>query len=450
MKSILLTSIQKKPKRGKQAGGKRSLLINRNAKNFVRPIDKILLFRYNTTVMMYLKAKAEDYDELVAFIDDVFSRAGYSGLGFLSCLPKSYKREYFMDAAHYIARDDNTIKGVVGAFPLAMQVFNFILPGRGISAVSVHPDSREQGVMKKLMNMALDDMKKDGVAFSCLSGERQRYEYYGYTPAGIALNFDCTKTNCRHTLGKHFKSNLAVKQVSPTDTALLDAIRATHEAKTAKLYRPKARFYDYIKTWEATVAVFLDNGKYAGYIIHYPDCANQRYKYELTHRCEINLTDTARLPEAALAFMESPLCQAEHLQFRAAPFEEEKAVRLRSFAADWTISPAYKFNILDWQPMLQTFIRLAASRRPIPPGALTVAIQDDGHGEQTFRITNNGVTATNAPPDIRLSHLEAAAFFFAPLGEHIARDQLAGKPDKLNFVHSLLPLPLFWEDADSV
>ena len=38
--------------------------------------------------------------------------------------------------------------------------------------------------MKKLMNMALEDMKKQGFHLSCLGGMKQRYEYFSYTPCG--------------------------------------------------------------------------------------------------------------------------------------------------------------------------------------------------------------------------------------------------------------------------
>jgi hypothetical protein len=44
--------------------------------------------------------------------------------------------------------------------------------------------------MTALMKMAYEEMKNDNIAFACLSGHRQRYEYYDYTPAGSVYNFD--------------------------------------------------------------------------------------------------------------------------------------------------------------------------------------------------------------------------------------------------------------------
>jgi len=122
-------------------------------------------------------AKLEDYEEIIVFADLIFSHA-YAPHNFLTLLPKLYKREYFMEGIHYIVRESGVIKAVVGAYPLDMEFTSGPpVPGRGIGMVSVHPHSRSKGYMKALMNMAMEDMKKDGMVFSGLLGQRQRYEY---------------------------------------------------------------------------------------------------------------------------------------------------------------------------------------------------------------------------------------------------------------------------------
>ena len=52
-----------------------------------------------------------------------------------------------------------------------------------------------------LMNLALDEMQGNA-ALSVLSGQRQRYEYFGYTSGGIQWIFTVNQSNIRHAFKK--------------------------------------------------------------------------------------------------------------------------------------------------------------------------------------------------------------------------------------------------------
>jgi predicted acetyltransferase len=193
--------------------------------------------------IQYTKASIDDYDEVIDLANYVFS-AAHSPTDFPSLLPKLYSREYFMDSVHYIAREDGRIKAVIGAYPLEMKVMAETLPGRGIGMVSVHPYARSLGSMKALMDMALEDMRRDGMVFSCLGGQRQRYEYFGYTPLGSLLAFGATRANIRHSLGQDFVSRLSLKRLTEKDDGLLDDIYRLHEAKPCRAARQRDRLFD--------------------------------------------------------------------------------------------------------------------------------------------------------------------------------------------------------------
>ncbi|MDR1655896.1 MAG: GNAT family N-acetyltransferase, partial [Treponema sp.] len=200
----------------------------------------------------YSRADINDYEELIDMANYVFSHA-HKPTDFPALLPKLYKREYFMDAAHYLCREDGKIKAAVGVYPLEMKLCGASLAGCGIGMVSVHPYSRSKGYMKELMNRALEDMRKDGLVFACLSGRRQRYEYFGFSPAGTIFSFECNSFNIRHTLGKNFVSSLALKQLCPKDLALIEEIRLMHEAKPEKgagFVRRRDRFFDILASWK--------------------------------------------------------------------------------------------------------------------------------------------------------------------------------------------------------
>ena len=69
---------------------------------------------------------------------------------------------------------------------LPSTVFPFILSPGG------------KGYMRKLMHMAIQDMKKNNISMSTLSGLRNRYQYYGYEKGGITFQYCFTSDNFRH------------------------------------------------------------------------------------------------------------------------------------------------------------------------------------------------------------------------------------------------------------
>lgn len=70
----------------------------------------------------YLKADKKDYEELVDFINYVFSHSG-GKTDFPSLLPKVYKNKDKIKY-HHIIKVDKRIKGVVGAFPLTLSLLD--------------------------------------------------------------------------------------------------------------------------------------------------------------------------------------------------------------------------------------------------------------------------------------------------------------------------------------
>ncbi|MDR1567046.1 MAG: GNAT family N-acetyltransferase [Treponema sp.] len=386
--------------------------------------------------VVYHKAAMADYDDVIDFGNYVFSHAHIS-TDFPVLLPKLYRREYFMEGLHYLAREEGGgIKAALGAYPMIMNILGEKLPGRGIGMVSVHPYARSRGYMRTLMNMALEDMQKDGVVFSCLGGQRQRYEYFGYAPAGTLMEFSCSKANIRHTLGKDFTPALALTQVLAEDRELLGAITAFHESKIARIERRGDRVFPILSSWRNRIYAFMENGSFAGYLVYNPGQNEVR---------EINLKDFSRTAEALGLFLNRPEGSAEQALVAAQPQETEKLEALSRFAEYCKVEPAYHFAVLDWAALLPPLLKLKARINTLAEGSVTVKIGDRG----SFRIAVSGgvpsVAPVSAAPDISLTSLEAVSFFFSHLSRAVS-PQIRRDP----FLQSLLPLPLFFEGTDEV
>jgi len=404
-------------------------------------------------------ARPEDYDEVIDLGNYVFSHA-HKPHDFPSMLPKLYRREYFADSIHYLAREGGKIKAMVGAYPLEWEFSGLslpsnTLPGRGIGMVSVHPYSRSRGYMKKLMNMALDDMRRDGIVFSCLSGRRQRYEYFGYTPVGTAYTFICNEENMRHTLGPQSATDLSLRPVGPGDASLLDRIQSLHEAKRTRLRRQRERLFDILSSWYAHVFAVIEGERFEGYFIF-----KGGKNGEALDIIEINLFDLSRLPEVLDLFMRESNSTGVQLnatpsglktvRVAAGPHEAEKIAVLSHFAETYTQNPAYLFAVFDYPRFIEPFLKLKAMERNLMEGSVIFQIEGGprlhlaaGHGAAS--ITETTERRADEPAELCLNRLELLHFLFSPLAIHSFP-----AIRKSAFLQSLLPLPLFFENADAI
>jgi predicted N-acetyltransferase YhbS len=390
--------------------------------------------------VLFDKARPEDYDDLLDFIDFVFSNASVPH-NFQALLPKLYKREYFMDSIHYLAREGKRIKAVIGAFPLKIEFPGGVfLPGRGIGSVSVHPRARSKGYMKALMDMAHQDMKNDGMVFSCLGGQRQRYEYFGYTPAGANYSFSVREPNIRHTLGPDWKTGLSLRPVTSEDREILDDIQAFHDNKAVKYYRSRDKLFDILSSWKSKIFAFYDNEQFEGYFVSNPGSSEIQ---------EINLKNPLRMDEAlGLVLRQNKQNGSrESAHITIGPQDIEKIRILSRFSESCNLGTAYQYNVFDFKAFVEPFLKFRGKQRTIADGSFVVKIE--GGAGTTLEISvQNGIPEireSSSSPNLILNHLEAIQFFFAPMsataiptiGENV-------------FLQSLLPLPLFFESLDGV
>jgi predicted N-acetyltransferase YhbS len=386
--------------------------------------------------VLFDKAGPEDYDDVLDFIDFVFSQA-HVPHDYQTMLPKLYKRENFMDGIHYLAREGKKIKAVVGAFPLKIEFQGGVfLPGRGIGSVSVHPRARSKGYMRALMGMALQDMKNDGMVFGCLDGQRQRYEYFGYTPAGANYSFSVREPNIRHTLGPDWKTSLSLRPVASEDREILDKIQALHDNKAVKFNRPRDRLFDILSSWKSKVSAFYDNEQFEGYFVSNPGSSEIQ---------EIDLINTSRMDEALGLILRQNKQNSVHIT--AGPQDIEKIRTLSRFSENCNLGTVYQFTVFDFKAFAEPFLKFRAKQRAIADGSFVLKIE--GEAGTTLEISaRNGIPEireSSSSPDLILNHLEAVQFFFGPMSA--AANPAVG--EKV-FLQSLLPLPLFFESLDGV
>lgn len=392
-----------------------------------------IVMRGGTMKVEFLKAQNEDFDELVDFINYVFSHDG-GGTDFPSLLPKLYRKEYNQTKNHYIVKENGKIKAVVGAFPMELDVLGKRLSVSGIGSVAVHPYSRGCGYMKKLMNMALDDMKKQGVHMSCLGGKRQRYEYFGYAFCGQKAYFTINNENVRHKLSGYLNKEMVFKEVKETDFEVIDAAYDLYNEGKIKIIRDKSSFFHLLKSWNFNIYAIYKAESFIGYIVL--DKENHYISELVVQHDEDYLTVLANYINSK---------ELNNINLEIPIWEKTKIKQLNEFAEDITLHHSYQFNILNYEETIDQLLKFKASYSDLKDGMMRFEVLEYGKFEICINNKEISVNRIEGECDVLLSHIEAMQLFFSPFGQHLVDDELFN-----HLIHSWFPAPLFMPTQDKV
>ena len=238
--------------------------------------------------MVHLEqAQPEQLQELLAFAEEAF-RTPEGKVDFPTLLPKLYGPGADSAPLHTVLYEDGAPAGL---YCLKIQDFNIAgtaLRVGGIGTVCVDGRSRGKGHLALLMQDAQERMQAAGCDIAMLGGQRQRYERFGYVPAGAHWEFTLTPRNVRDIR----TGGVALAPLAEYPS-WLESARALHEKQPVTCARGgDASFLTVLQSWRAEPYAVLQDGMFAGY------CALAEGKPPLQ---ELVLPDAALLPAFAAA-----------------------------------------------------------------------------------------------------------------------------------------------------
>ncbi len=377
-----------------------------------------------------------DNETLVDFLNYVFGMNG-NDTSFYKLLPKLYKPEYHPERYNFIATEDGRLRAAVGAYPFSLNFAGTVLKGIGIGNVAVHPMHRGKGYMKDCMNLALDDMKKNGVDFAALGGRRQRYSYFGFEPAGVCGAFNLQKHNLVHVYGSiNSDTGFKAKKLTADDKAELDEIKALSQSRAYFPVRDTASYFDILSSWCAKVyAITNARGKFAGYFIYGGDAGS----FNVMEIDCVDSNDASAVLRTCFETIGEDEINLDVPEFNTAFFG-----LLSDIAEGVTLSNTERFYVLNFEKVVRATFEFKATYAKLADGELSIEIDGKAGKEKLLIAVHDGkpsVKAFDGECDLKLSHRQATGVLFS----------LAVPEKKLlpGFTHSWFPLPLNTLGADN-
>lgn len=376
-------------------------------------------------MVIYRKAIPDDFPNILNFINMVFSMS-HCPHDFRQLLPKLYEKGEEEKSIHYLALENEEIKACVCVLPITLCCENKTITCATVGSVSVHPYSRGKGYMRKLMHIAIEDMKKSNISMSTLSGLRNRYQYYGYEKGGFVFQYCFTPDNFRHCREKFPKRKITLCQIQDTENPLLTEIQAIQENQILFAKKNPSDFLAIMKSWNAKLYGILENQMCKGYVA-----------LQGNQILEMRLTDKALL----FASLEECLKESgsKELFLRILPYDTYLLKECTQLFESFTIALDDNYMIFDYPKVLDFFLNVKSKYTSLNSGSWDFTIK--GHG--TFQIqVDNGVPSVTQLKDlegkssVNFSSFESILALFAPnCGMGLLETKL---PENCNW----FPLPL--------
>lgn len=359
-------------------------------------------------------ASINDYDRIISFINEVFE------LDFKTMLPKYYGGISSNALKHIIAEDEKGILACVGVFPTTVDIAGTKLNGQIIGSVSVHPRARNLGLMRELMNEAMNRIDKLHADFAVLSGDRQRYEYFGFTTAGILFEFFFNKNNMRH-LGVNAKISFKAMEAGAKTAKIADI----HKDKLISYARPKTEIVNICKSYDNEIFSVFDGEKNIGYLLARGSAIN-----------EICLTED-KYPEVVLAFMNSK--NLENIKCALTPIQIGGIKECSLKSERYIINNCCNLKVCEYAKMVEAYLNAKNKITPLISGKAVIQIVNKGKYLISVSGDSISVKETTRKANLVLTEFEATQKMFASAG-FLQEDDLT---------KNWFPLPFFIERADN-
>lgn len=341
---------------------------------------------------IFRKAKQSEIDKCTDLANLAF------GIDFRTLLPKVYAEKPAMEAVNFVA-DSGDFKGFVSVLPERLTVGDTVLKTGYVGSVCVHPDSRGQGIMIKLMNLANADMRDSCTDIAFLNGNRQRYEYYGFVPAGVTYTFTVRGDNWAHALKAVSADKVTFEEIH-SGTGLENKARALYHSKPVHFERTE--FASLCRSYYRTPYAILDNGEFIGYIVTNGD------KSCWTEVC----VDSAEHLDMALkAWM--PMHQVWDMQIFLPEWERDLRRHLAGYASKFVCGHSVKARIFRFRRVAEAYLKIKAQICGLSGGCMAFDI--DG---EKFEVTvrNGKVDVRDGGDDpLKLSAYEANRLMLMPM-----------------------------------
>ena len=378
------------------------------------------------------RLKKENYDELISLLNLVFTKQNGCTMDFERELPNMCVRDDCHMKKHVGLFKDGKLVSVVGVYPLPAKVLDNEVNFCTVGNVATHPDYEGRGYMNMLLERSMEIVKEEGYDACRLGGDRARYLRFGFELCGNNYSYYVTPKNVKKSPLSKYGQNVSVREILPNDKeALCFARTVYHKNKVSVLRKDNDEMYRVMTAWKNTPYLVLKDGTPIGYFTLTPDKKTASEAYAVSKE----------------AYFDTVAAVSNYVGggfgITLFPHDIDLVREMNKSAEYMSVQIPSNFNIVNFERVVNAYMKLKASYTALAEGSVTISIKDYGKIKIFANKNGCGCEKCDGECDYELSKSEATRFIF---GMHppvfVAEPSLFAKA---NF-----PLPLSWNTQNRV
>lgn len=376
-------------------------------------------------------------EKFIEFGNEVFGDEVLPG-GFESLLPK-LKKDTDLPKHFRVIEEEGELKAMLLSLPLTLKVYDQMLSIRYIGLVAVHESARGKGYMTSLMEQTIKGMKEEKTMLSILGGQRQRYEYFGYEPAGLEFHCVVNKTNLRHSMLSKSADRGITIDLLRKDSEEMKQVLSLFTSIPVRSVRSEDSFFELLQSWRCIPYVIYKDGDFKGYLSISVEGKIGRIRELYRKDDSVSITD--------ICFLCMEKCKAENLEFALSLPEIKADKELQNLCETYEITCNHSFCIFDFEAVIKAYLPFLSQTSKLLEGEARFYIEDElytiyvNEGSQTVRRESalKDTKLINVPS---YTYNEAVKLLFSPLSS-LQRDENTEE------LRKWFPLPLYLSILDA-
>jgi predicted N-acetyltransferase YhbS len=280
-------------------------------------------------IMIRIEKGYDSLPKLIGFLNKAFHHH------FRSLLPKIYKHKSCLQN-HFIAKEDGVMVGALGCFPILYKMKDLDLRIFGIGMVATAKKHRGRGIMSSLVKASTEYAKANGGDIMVLTGQRQRYEHFGFVPAGSEYKFMIREKNLQNADASHYTFEKVRK-----DSRFLPAMEALYNR--TEVHAVREVFFETLISWYVRgIYAVLKDGAFVGYIVS---------QFWNIHEIVLDNQDVRGVLKA---FMKKKRCKM--LNVKANPMDYGAAATYFTFAERCSVQNNMNIKVIDYENLIRKLL----------------------------------------------------------------------------------------------
>ena len=378
------------------------------------------------------RLKKENYDELISLLNLVFSKQNNCIMDFEKELPNMCIRDDVHMRKHVGLFVNDKLVSVVGVYPLPTRVLDSEINFCTVGNVATHPEYEGRGYMNILLSKAMEIVKEEKYDACRLGGDRARYLRFGFELCGRNYSYYITQKNVKKSLLSDYGKNTRITEILPNDEKCLTFARKIyHQNKVSTLREDNGTMYRVMTAWKNIPYLVFKNDEPIGCFTLSPDKKTVSESYALNRD----------------SYLDMVVAISNYLSddFSITLFEHDiDLLRVMSKCAEYmSIQIPSNFNMVNFEKVIDAYIKLKASYTSLADGCITIFIKEYGKIKIFANENGCGCVKYDGKCDFELSKPDATRFIFGmqPPVTVVEPNLFA----KANF-----PLPLSWNTQNRV